>query len=240
MSASLSLRARSALFRALFPVWTALVSTLCLPLLLYRDARKIAPAGRLWGAGTMFLLKHVCNLRFAVRGEENIPPGAPVIFACKHQSVWETAIFLCLFPHPAYVLKKELLSVPLFGTFLRRLEMIAINRSGGSAAIKELQRLAAERLREGRAVVIFPEGTRKPVGATTDYQSGVAFLYAGAPEGTAVVPTSLNSGEYWSPFSRIVRPGVITMSYRPPIPVGLPRKEFMKALEESIERGCAF
>jgi len=235
MSYTLSARVRSAIFRIAFPVWTAIISTLCLPYMFFSNSRDVAPAGHAWAAGVVFLLRYICGLRYEIKGAENIPKNAPVIFACKHQSVWETMIFLYLFRHPAYILKQELLSVPLFGLYLRKLNMVAIDRAGGSGAIRKMQADVSALLAEGREAVIFPEGTRRPAAAEPDYQPGVAFLYAGMPENAALVPVALNSGKFWSPFSKIVRPGVVVMEYRRPIPAGLPRKEFMRTLQERIE-----
>ena len=232
---ALSVRVRSAVFRVAFPLWTVIISLLCQPYKLCKRSKDTAPAGKAWAAGLHFLLKYVGGVRYEIRGENHLPVGTPVIFACQHQSVWETAIFLTLFTHPAYVLKKELLKVPLFGPYLQKMEMISIDRSGGSSAVKRMQADVRDRLAQGRSVVIFPEGTRRPVDAPPEYQPGVAFLYAGAPENIPVIPVSLNSGRYWTPFSKYLRPGTIVMEYREAIPAGLPRKEFMRLLQERME-----
>jgi 1-acyl-sn-glycerol-3-phosphate acyltransferase len=235
----LSARLRSALFNAVFPVWTIGISAACLPLMLRKGSAGAAPAGRLWAIGVLFLLRTLCRVRYEVRGTEHLPKDKPCIVACKHYSAWETMIFLHFFRHPAYVLKKELLSVPLFGRFLLKLQMIVVDREGGAKEIRGMQRASAERLAEGRHVVIFPEGTRVPVGAAPAYQPGVAFLYASAPEGVPVVPAALNSGVHWSAHRKDVRPGVILLEFLPAIEPGLPRKAFMERLERAIEEKSA-
>ena len=131
------------------------------------------------------------------------------------------------------MLKKELLMIPVFGWFLARVGMIAIDRSGKASALKKMVADAKAIFAQGRPVVIFPEGTRVAPGARMPYQPGIAALYAQL--GVPVVPVALNSGLFWGRQAFVKKAGVITIEYLPPIPPGLDRKSFMRELEARIE-----
>lgn len=229
---------RSVAFKILFPVWLALVCFFYAPFLIFRVPPHVAAkSGVGWASGVVALLRLVCNINYEVRGAENLPEG-PFILACKHQSVWDTAIFLKILNHPAYVLKKELLNVPMFGRYLIAIDMIPIDRSAGTSALKGLLVEVKKRIKDGRPVVIFPEGTRVDVGQKIKYQPGVAFLYKDTEIDVPVIPAALNSGHFWNK-SLIKKPGTIVLEYLPAIEKGLDRKEFVQVLEERIETAYA-
>ncbi|MDX1710621.1 MAG: lysophospholipid acyltransferase family protein, partial [Rhodovibrionaceae bacterium] len=177
-------------------------------------------------------LRVVCGLSYEVRGLKNLPDG-PAIVASKHQSAFDTVVFTRFLPDAAYVLKKELLAVPCFGWYLRRCRMIPVDRSGGSRALKEMIAVARQAAAEGRAILIFPEGTRTRPGDSRPYHPGVAALYKALHLPT--VPVALNSGLYWPRRSFIKRPGRIVVELLPAIPPGLERQDFMARLREAIE-----
>lgn len=185
-----------------------------------------------WSTGLLWLMRVVCGLDCRIVGKQSLPPG-PVIFALKHQSAWETVAFPALAPPISGVLKRELLMIPVYGWYMRRLGMVPINRSAGGGAIRELLRRAKDETTRGRSIMIMPEGTRLPPGRSGRYHPGVAALYAHL--GLTVVPVALNSGLFWGRRSLLLRPGTVTMEFLPPIPPGLERKEFMAQLQEHIE-----
>jgi len=185
-----------------------------------------------WARGLVWLMRAICGLDYRIVGGEALPPG-PVIFALKHQSAWETIAFPALGPPISGVLKRELLVIPIYGWYMRRLGMMPIDRSAGGGAIRELLRRAKSETTRGRSIMIMPEGTRLPPGRSGRYHPGVAALYAHL--GLAVVPVALNSGLFWGRRSLLLRPGTATMEYLPPIPPGLERKEFMALLQDRIE-----
>ena len=222
---------RALLFNTLYLLWTAAMHIVCLPLLL-APAGVVHAAGKFWIAGSLWLLKVCVGLTVREIGAENIP-AEPVLFAAKHQSAWETLYLSWRLNHPAFVLKKELLLIPLFGWFLARAGMIAIDRSGKAAALKRMVADAKAVLAQGRPVIIFPEGTRVAPGARRPYQPGIAALYNQLA--VPVVPVALNSGLFWGRKAILKKQGVITIEYLPPIPPGLDRKTFMRELENRIE-----
>ena len=138
-----------------------------------------------------------------------------------------------IFNNPAYVLKRELLDIPVWGAYARKCEAIAVDRDGGATALKALIRDTRDRLASGRAVIIFPEGTRVPPGQRRPYHPGVAALYSQCD--VPVIPVALNSGLFWGRRSYRKSPGRILVEFLPPVPDGLKRPEFMKALEDAIE-----
>jgi len=227
---------RSAIFWLYLPLWTTLVSIACLPLMFFGSEKVVAFSGYLWAKGVLFGLRVICNIKMSIRGKENLPP-APYIIACKHQSVFETVMFHILLTAPVYVLKKELLRIPIFGRYLTNMGMIAIDRSAKASAMKDLIRASNHALMNGRAVIIFPEGTRIPVDEKGVYHPGVAAIYSQSQ--APVVPVALNSGRHWPRTTFLKTPGTVTIQYLPPIYPGLKRDEFMKQLEEGIEVASA-
>ncbi len=147
-----------------------------------------------------------------VEGVENIPEGNAVIM-CKHQSTWETLALQVIFPPQVWVMKRELLKVPFFGWGLAMLEPIAIDRKARGKARQQLIDQGTERLKNGRWVVIFPEGTRIPPGKKGRYALGGASLAASS--GYPVVPMAHNAGEFWSRRKFIKQPGTIQVRIGP-------------------------
>ena len=222
---------RSLAFNLLFALWTALIFVISLPTLLMPIGAMWAMGG-LWVKGTLVLLAAIVGLRHRVIGSEHRVTG-PAIYAAKHQSAWDTLIFRLLFDRPAYVLKRELTVVPLFGWYLRRLRMIAVDRQGGGGALKRMVAAAKAAAAEGRPVIIYPEGTRTAPGERRPYHPGIAALYLEL--GLPVVPVALDSGRFWGRRSFVKRSGRITLEFLPAIPPGQPRRAFMAELEKRIE-----
>jgi len=222
---------RSLVFNIAFIAWAGISSIIFAPFFLLSEKHSMT-AGRPWARGALWLARHIIGIRYEIKGLEHLTQS-PVIYASKHQSAWDTAIYLVLLDKPAYVLKRELLRIPLWGWYLWRMGMIAIDRSGGASAIKQMLRDAKARISGGRPIVIYPEGTRTKPGAAPDYHPGVVALYSQL--GVPVIPVALNSGMYWGKNSFIKKPGVIRMTLLPPIPAGLPKSEFMPLLQAAIE-----
>ena len=222
---------RSLVYQLLFLPWTLGVCLIYLPLLL--GPRKLMQAGaRLWLSGALFLQQRVLGLTYQIKGIENLPAGACLI-AAKHQSAWDTMIFHRILADPAYVLKKELLSLPFIGWYLQKTGQVAIDRKAGMKALKLMVDAAKVAADEGRQVIIFPEGHRQPPGVTGDYHSGVAALYSGLE--LPLVPVALNSGLFWGRNSFLRHAGCITLEFLPAIAPGMNRKLLMPELESRIE-----
>jgi 1-acyl-sn-glycerol-3-phosphate acyltransferase len=227
--------ARSLIFYVVFYVNTAVFLIFGSPLLL--GPRRWAMAGLAAHAhASIWWMRMICGTRVEVRGRENLPEGAAII-ASKHQSAWDTFGLIPLTRDPAMIMKQELLSLPLYGWFSRKFEMIPVRRDLGPTALRQMAREAAKRAAQGRDIVIFPEGTRRPPGAPPAYRPGVILLYEAL--GIPCVPVALNSGYFWPRHSIMRRPGTIVVEFLPAIPPGLPRTEFMTLLQDRIETATA-
>ncbi len=223
---------RSAVFNILFYVVLVLFLVLGSPVLLLPRLYAIR-ALQAWGRTSNWLLEKICNIKVEVRGLENIPPG-PLLVAGKHQSAWETFSLPTLFNDPCMVLKRELFFIPVYGwPYAMKFRMIGVDRSGGSKSLKNLLANGRRAIAEGRQIVILPEGTRRSVGAPPDYKPGAAALYTGL--NIACVPFGLNAGLFWPRRKFLRYPGTIVIEFGPAIPPGLPRKEFQRQLEHTIE-----
>jgi 1-acyl-sn-glycerol-3-phosphate acyltransferase len=167
-----------------------------------------------WSTATIWWLRISCHLDYEVSGAENIPDKAGIIFA-KHQSTWETLILNFWFEKQSWVIKRELLWVPIFGWGMFMMNPIALNRGAGKKAIDQLVDQGRDRLEKGNWIVIFPEGTRTAPGTKGRYRIGGALL--AERTGASITPVAHNAGEYWPRRSFIKRPGVIKICIGPSI-----------------------
>jgi len=157
------------------------------------------------------------GIRWQVTGASRLPDG-PAILLAKHQSTWETLFLASWMPRElCYVFKRELLYLPFFGWGIALLDMIHIDRRRGADAFEQLVSQGTRKLAEGRWIIVFPEGTRTPAGSQGRYKTGGARL--AVRTGAPVVPIAVNSGECWPRRAFVLRPGLITVSIGPTIPV---------------------
>lgn len=228
------LAVRSLVFNVFFYLFTALCSVLAMLLAIVWPSRLMKMA-RLWSVGWLYFYKLICGVRYEVYGTENVPSGTCII-AMKHQSIWESCAVFAIFGRPIFVLKSELMWIPIFGWVMRRIGCISIRRGAGRSALASMIRGARQALARGNQIVIFPEGTRSVPGAQPSYKSGVSHLYATLQ--VSCVPVALNSGVLW-PRRRFLRPpGLITVSILPAIPAGLPRQQMLDHMILGIETAC--
>src|SRR6201996_126954 len=222
---------RSLLFNLLFYPNFVFWAMIALPTLAM-PRRALLRVAQWWAQSNIFLMRVICNIKVEYRGVEKIPKG-PLIVAAKHQSMWETISLLHFFDAPFFVLKRELLRIPLFGQYLMKADMVAIDRSAGRQALLKLIKRAGEEVRRGRQFVIFPEGTRRPPGAPPDYKAGVSLIYADC--GVPCLPVALNSGLFWPRQAFLHYPGTLVVEFLDPLPPGLPRIEFLARIQSVIE-----
>jgi 1-acyl-sn-glycerol-3-phosphate acyltransferase len=185
-----------------------------------------------WARSSIWLLRVICNTKMEVRGAEHLPQG-PAILAGKHHSFWETFALLPLVDDPCFVLKKQLTYIPFFGWFIYKFKMIAVDRSAGSTALRDLIARAKEEVVKPRQIIVMPEGTRRSPDDPPDYKPGAAALYGQLA--VPCIPFGLNAGLFWPRRKFLRYPGTIIVEFCPPIPAGLPRKEFQARLQTAIE-----
>lgn len=229
---NLNLWLRSILFLILFYACTLIMFIIFIPTLFFtRKASGCFP--RFWAWFTPRLLHLICNIKLNIEGAENLPKNNGYIIASKHQSAMETTIFHAIVPNVFYVLKKELLYLPIAGIYFIKTGCIPIDRKGGAKTMRKMLAGVKERLSEGMNLIIFPEGTRTQPGAKKPYTPGVAFLYEQCA--VPVVPVALNTGYCWAKNKTKKMPGTVTIRFLSPIQPGLDKRAFLNELYEKIE-----
>jgi 1-acyl-sn-glycerol-3-phosphate acyltransferase len=218
----------SLLFNTAFYAVTTAWAVFGYTCLMMSDPDRLILFGRSWARVVLRMLRLICRIDVRITGLEHVPQDGPALIASVHQSAFDTAIWMLL-PRPAYVLKKELLRIPLFGALMRPSGMIVVDRRAGARAIRDLIRDGRRARDDGRQVVIFPEGTRAQPGAPHVIQPGVAALAAAM--GVPVIPVATNSGEHWGRKSFLKIPGLIRIAIGPPLPPNLPRAELVQAIQ---------
>lgn len=221
---------RSLLFNAVFFGLGGICLILGTPLLL--GPRRLQRRAMRWLSSVMvWLFCRIVGVELRITGRENLPDGGAALVAAKHQSAFDTLVWFTLLPDVAYVMKRELFSIPFYGWYSRRAPMIGVDRAGGGKALRQMMRDAQELARAGRQIVIFPEGTRTAPGQRVPYQPGVVALASALK--LPVIPVATNSGLFWGRRSFVKRPGVLEIRVLPPVQA--PREELLERLGQAIE-----
>jgi 1-acyl-sn-glycerol-3-phosphate acyltransferase len=171
--------------------------------------------GQLWARITLRALKLFCRIGVTLCGAEFLPPDGPALIAAQHQSAFDTVFWLTALPRPAYVLKQELLRIPIFGPLLSASGFIAVDRDGGARSLRKMVVECRAAIAQGRQIVIFPEGTRVPAGERGSIQPGILALARAL--NLPVIPASTDSGLYWGRKSFHKHPGTVTVTLHAPI-----------------------
>ena len=219
---------RSLLFALLFYPVTSIAVLIAFPTALLSHRGMIALA-LLWSRYFSWCAGVTLGIRARVEGQI---PRDPVLVAAKHQSMFETLELVVLLGAPAAIVKQELGKIPLWGWAARRYGVISVDRAGGAAALRQMMREAQVAVAEGRALVIYPEGTRVQPGDQPPLQPGFAGLYRSL--GLPVVPVAVDTGRFWVRRSFAKRRGVATIRFGDPIPPGLPRSEIEARVHAAI------
>jgi 1-acyl-sn-glycerol-3-phosphate acyltransferase len=223
---------RSVLYHPAFVFATLGMGLAFLPALLAKNDAVKGTIPYRWTKMALKLQSSLLSLNYEVKRHTPAPEGGAV-YAVKHQSAWETLALWQIIDRPVFVLKKELLDIPVFGHYLGAADNIAIDRSAGKKAIEDMVEQARYYLLQGRNIVLFPEGTRTAIGSTPKYKSGIAAIYeAFSP---AVYPVALNSGCFWPRNALIRKSGIVDVEILPPLPTGMSRHQFMETLQQHIE-----
>lgn len=223
---------RSLLFQIFFFASVTLFSSLCFLSGVFPYQFRFQFA-RLWGKSMLWTGRVLCGLDYKIEGAENIP-DEPSVILIKHSTVFETYAQLAIFPAQAWVVKRELLWIPIFGWGLAAMKPIAINRGAGRFAVKQVIEQGKARLAEGIWITIFPEGTRVASGETKRY--GVSGAALAKEAGCQIVPVAHNAGDLWPRRGLRKRPGLIRFCIGAPITVGdRTPKEANRDVQEWIE-----
>ena len=209
---------RSSLFTIFLLVFTPIWSVLCMLAFPFLNPENRYRFIGLWNKVVIETLKYLCGIDFEIRGIENMQAvlDQPVVVLSKHQSAYETIAYIALLPKQlCFVFKRELLWIPFFGWALALLKMIHINRASKETAALSVASQGRKRLSEGKWILMFPEGTRTPVGSHKPYRKGGARLASAT--GATVVPIAHNAGRFWPRNSFMKYPGTVIFSIGPAI-----------------------
>ena len=218
---------RSALFNLFFFAMTFVITVALATPVRFAAPHRMLDVARLWARIMVWALRVICGIHLEVSGLGHVGRGAALI-ASRHQSAFDTFVWLTLVPRCCYVLKRELLRIPLFGPLLPLSGMIAVDRKGGATALRGLMREGVRAMHEQRQIVIFPEGTRAEPGAVLPLQPGVAAV--AALTRLPVIPVVTNSGHCWGRRAFHKRPGTIHVRIFKPIPAEVGRDQVMSCL----------
>ncbi|MAW53646.1 MAG: 1-acyl-sn-glycerol-3-phosphate acyltransferase [Geminicoccus sp.] len=222
---------RSTIAKLVGYLWTGVLGLLGWPVVFFGKGPTFA-FGQFWAKGVLAISRIFAGVTWKVEGLENLPKN-PYILASKHQSFFDTVVWSLLIPDAAYVMKEELLSQPIFGWFIRRLDIVALDRSAGLSSLKKLLVDSAAKADQGLPVIIFPEGTRTIPGVKGRYHPGVAAMYEKLA--LPVVPVGTDSGVFWDRGFKGLKAGQITVSIQPPIMPGLDKRTFLNSVSNTIE-----
>ena len=209
---------RSLAFNATFYLNLIVQMIVFTPFFFLAPRRKAWWVPRFWSRTSLRLQEWLAGTKSEISGLENLPDG-PFILAPKHQSFWDTIAFFPYLSDPVYILKRELMWIPFFGWYLKKVKMIPINRGSRSKALKQALVEARKRMDDGRQLIIYPEGTRRPPGAEPAYKWGIAEIYAAL--NVPVVPVAHVAGLYWPRRKFLHYPGTLKAKFLPPIEPGM-------------------
>ncbi len=227
---------RSTLFNLCFFGYHLIACIVCIPFLFTPRDTTLAMI-RAYLRIIDWMERVIMGIHYEVRGLENLPKEGAYLVAAKHQSPYETFKLHLLFDDPAIVLKKELLSIPIWGRFLSRIDPIAIDRSQGKEAMSQIMEGAHHVKQQGRPIIIFPQGTRVYTHQTPKdrpYKAGVARIQEDT--GLPIIPLALNTGAFWPRSGWMKKPGKVVFEFLPAIQPGKGVAETMKELEDTLEK----
>jgi len=189
--------------------------------------------GKFLGYYVIFILRFFLNTKVEIKGINNIPKVSKYFVASAHQSMFETFALQAVFDYPVFILKKELLKIPLFGLYLKKIKSIEIVRETTTKDnLNFFDNVAAIIKNESRPLLIFPQGTRVKMDERVPFKKGVGRIYESL--NISCIPVALNSGNVWPKSGMLKYPGKITISLLEPIKPGLNRNEFIKKIENEI------
>lgn len=190
---------------------------------------------KFWARSSLWLQEKIAGTKSEISGMENLPEGS-FILAPKHQSFWDAIAFFPYLRDPLYILKRELMWIPVFGWYVAKMKMIPVNRGKRSVALKAVVVATRKEMQNDRQLIIYPEGTRRAPGDEPAYKWGIAELYQAL--NLPVVPVAHVAGLYWPRRKFLRHPGTIKARFLKPIPAGLDKEEFMKRLVAETEAAC--
>lgn len=229
------LQIRSLAFNLVFYVSLVVQMILWTPYYFLSPRHRAWFVPKFWARSSLWLQEKIAGTKSEITGMENLPEGS-FILAPKHQSFWDAIAFFPYLRDPLYILKRELMWIPFFGWYIKKMNMIPVNRGKRSAALKAVVVATRKEMQNDRQLIIYPEGTRRAPGDEPAYKWGIAELYSAL--NLPVVPVAHVAGLYWPRRKFLRHPGTIKARFLEPIPAGLDKEEFMRRLIAETEAAC--
>lgn len=226
---------RSFLYNVVFYLSLIVQMIFWTPIFFLLPRKKAWFVPKVWARSSLWLQRVVAGTRSEISGLENLPDG-PFILAPKHQSFWDVLAFFPYLNDPLFILKRELMRIPLFGWYVAKMQMVPVNRGERAKALRAVVAATSKEMARNRQLIIYPEGTRRAPGDDPAYKWGIAELYQRL--NVPVVPVAHAAGLFW-PRRKFMRyPGTIHARFLPPIEPGLDRRAFLERLIAETEAAC--
>ncbi len=223
---------RSFLFKSVFFSGLIFISIIFLPSLLL-PKKIILFGGKLFGYWSSICLKIFYSTKIVIKGKENIIKNESFFIACSHQSMFETFFLQTLFNSPIFILKKELLNIPIFGWYLKKIDSISVNRNRVSREnLNFIEKIKKTMQKTRRPLIIFPQATRVTPDEITPFKKGVGRIYSELK--VKCQPVAIDSGRVWPKSGKMIPNKTITVSILKPINTGIEEKEFLNLLQKKI------
>ena len=223
---------RSVLFKSIFFSGLALICILFIPSLLL-PKKIVLFGGKLFGHWSSICLQLIYSTKIIIKGRENIIGKNNFFIACSHQSMFETFYLQTIFNSPIFILKKELLNIPVFGWYLRKIDSISIIRNKiDRNNLNFIEKIRNVMTKNKRPLIIFPQGTRVAPDEIVPFKKGVGRIYKEL--GVSCQPVAINSGKTWPKKGNLKSNKIITVSILKSIKYGMDENDFVKKLEKEI------
>jgi len=225
---------RNIFFSIFFYIGIILICLIFLPSF-FLPKKIVLFGGKIMGYWSKFCLEFFLSTKIIIKGKENIISNEKFFIACSHQSMFETFYLQTLFNSPIFILKKELLLIPIFGWYLKKIGSISIDRNKiNKENLDFYEKIKSSVELTDRPIIIFPQATRVSVNDRSEFKKGASRIYENLK--IKCQPVAINSGTVWPKSGKLIPNKTITVSILSPIEFGMNSKEFLKILQNSIYR----
>ena len=223
---------KNILFTVFFFLGIIFISVLFLPALIMPPKVTLV-GGKIMGHWAKYCLRIFLSVQINIVGKENIITNEKFFIACSHQSMFETFVLQTIFNAPVFILKKELLKIPIFGLYLKKIKSIEIARDVTTKDnLNFFVKVAGIIKNENRPLLIFPQGTRVKIGDEVPFKKGVGRIYEAL--NISCIPIALNSGSVWPKNGNLESNRTLTVSILDPIEPNMNSDEFLDLLQKNI------
>ena len=223
---------RNFLFSIFFYIGIILICIIFLPAF-FLPQKIVLFGGKIMGHWSRFCLELFLSTKIVIKGSENLIKNEKFFIACSHQSMFETFYLQTIFNSPIFILKKELLSIPIFGWYLKKIKSISIDRNKiNKENLDFYEKIKMSLESTDRPIIIFPQATRGAANDRSRFKKGASRIYETL--NIKCQPVAINSGNVWPKSGMLIANKTLTISILKPIDSGLDSKQFLEILQNSI------